>query len=415
MVAPPSIAPFENFRHDCPKCFRASWFVPETLHRWCKFTDSEYGKKYTANMYQPGGEVHDAWLKEPKASRSEKPPTHRDDDLYWESEPAFHLRRNELRDGPVGPLLNDPDINKNVAVLFASTCNLCMSPVTLRVEGKKEEFVKIMRSRVGASKAQTERELRYSDLDLITVALTKVRSTEASGWCNLELGELCAYLDSLSRAGVSSKSLLEVENMCLPLITQLLRLLELKAVISRNLRRYERIAQAGPLTRPFLKLYLRLTLGQTPEKLVERLDSIVKANQNNAFNSAEWRALPVNRKLKDDLTSEAGKIDPLIVRELKYLESLGLSGRLRKLAGAGIVHSELGVWAHELFPVKTRKVGALSAVIPIGSSDRKFEVAAFTRMLAHDGFEIPYNIEMSAAEHGEQFKVGSIRTVAKKG
>ena len=166
---PSPVAPKDSFVGHCPQCNQKGRFTPETLYRWCVTeTEGDYA-----------------------------------------SEPAKHLTRVEALDRNG----YDPTLNEMAHALFAATCPnpACQKPLFLRVEGKKLEFVKIVRQRQGRPHGQNEEDLRLLDLRLVE-ALPKLKSEpEGLKWiCSLELGPLCETLNRLAPEAVEKRDAVDV-------------------------------------------------------------------------------------------------------------------------------------------------------------------------------------------------------------
>jgi hypothetical protein len=336
------------FYATCPKCKQAGLFVPETLHRWCSAEN-------TGAFF---------------------------------SEPARHLVRAESLDS----YGRDADLDRATHVIFASSCPnpSCQSPLFLKVAGRKEEFAKIIRKRLGRPKGQAEEDLRLAELRLID---TLPKATEQREWqwvCNPELGALCPALNKLApsqvavdKDGNAKRDPYDVAASCREVLSALLLKLEAKQQVLFEVSHIKKKIRWGIFG-------FMLDLGR-PHSSISRL--VLKAFEDkkganpNSFDFEDFidsiftdPFSQLRKKIEEELKSRYEKVS------IKSRPSV--TARVKRLYESSLIDRGVWRWAVQL----QNQVGADGEFY---APSRSKELAAFVRFLADDGFEQPGEIVAS--------------------
>jgi len=340
--AEPPVAPKNSFVGQCPQCNHRGQFTPETLYRWCVTKD----------------------------------------DQDFASEPAKHLTRVEALDRNS----YDPSLNEDVHVLFASTCPnpACQKPIFLRVEGKKLEFVKIIRQRQGRPHGQSEEDLRLLDLKF-RVALPELKkSHDGFSWkCGVELKDLCDSLNRLAPEQVKKRDGVDVASTCKSLLDQLLLKLEARKVILVQVAWLQKRDRWGAFG-----FMLDLNRALQGRKIFNEIKTeyalAKKTGSDGKFNVEEL----IDRLSYPDSNARKaiGKSLEKSYNDRKVAERPSISARLYALHQNSLVDRNLWRWALDI-EHRSKVKGE-----EFFSSGRMIEGAAFVRVLADDAFEQPNEI-----------------------
>ncbi len=317
------------------------------------------------------------------------------DDLEtYASEPAKHLTRVETLDRNG----YDPDLEKRVQVLFASTCPnpACQKPAFLRVEGKKIEFVKIIRQRQGKPHGQTEEDLRLLELELVATVPKMPLEPEGLKWiCSLELGPLCETLNRLAPEAVEKRDAVDVAATCQSLLDELLFKLEARKEIRSQvewLQKRDRWGVFGfildldnamsgrKIFKPIAKAY-KSAKAQDPSKFDGQ--TLVDTLSYAQFDGAE-----VRRSLEKALKTQH--------KNRKASERPSAVARIYALYEHALVDRAVWRWA-----VRMDQESKASGE-EFFSHKRKAELAAFVRVLADDAFEQSDEILVTFNERKER-------------
>jgi len=343
-----------SFVGKCPQCGQQGRFTPETLYRWCV---------------------------------SETPGD-------YSSEPAKHLTRIESLDRNS----YDPDLDKLAHVLFAATCPnpKCQKPIFLRVEGRKIEFVKIVRQRQGRPHGQTEEDLRLLDLKLVETLPELANDAPGFNWkCSLELGDLCPALNRLAPEMIEKRDAVDVASTCRSLLDELLFKLEARREIVVQINWLADRDRQGFWG--FLMDIGRAFNNRPISKAVRRAYVDAKTRDKKSFNpqmlidhlSYGYFDLAVVRKtveadLKRDRQNRRANDRPSV------------TARLWSLYDKGVVDRTIWRWAVRM------EQEAKASGEDFYNFKRKEELAAFVRILADDALEQPDEVLLAYNERKER-------------
>jgi len=336
----PSRSPFYA---TCPKCNQKGLFTPETLHRWCSA----------------------------------------DEGAMFFSEPAKHLVRAESLD----PYGRDDDLAKATHVIFASSCPnpVCQSPLFLKVAGRKEEFAKIVRRRLGRPKGQGEEDLRLAELKLID---TLPKATEPVEWrwvCNLELGQdLCDSLNRLAPKAIAKRDPMDVATTCRGVLDELLLKLEAKREIMLEIAFLERKARWGLFG--FLLEWGRASDSVKTVEPVRKAYQSARGKSGGVFDVNLWLDQSDFLNSNSDIHREIVKSLRARTQRVRPSDLPAISVRLRRLYQVSLLDRSFWRWADAI------EKEAKTAGADFFSRERFKELAAFVRLVADDGFEQPGEI-----------------------
>lgn len=344
----------DHFTFKCPQCLTHQRFEPEVLYR---------------SLY----------------------PTNNEKD--FDGEPArFLLRNEEVNNG------YDAQQNEDVQVLFASTCpNLkCQKPIFLKVEGKKIEFMKIMRGRLARPHGQTERDLRVADLKLVWTLPEPPRADPRQEWCDIELGSLCNTLNELAGPNLSKLSEMAIRSSCSTLLSRMIGMLEQKQVVLRGLDQLAKRDAAG-----FGLLFdLGLMLRNEPVYKGGREYRILKKAIPDREEMLYAVLVPPN-----DKPEVASAISALKDAARKDLEARSrkaetkpksYSARLTNLQHSSLVPRQISHWARRIEDeIHSRHPDDFCQKLSTA------ELALFVRELAHSAFEMPFRLTRAIADRKE--------------